>query len=125
TNVNRLVRLNVDGSLDMTFNTGFGSGANNTIRAVAIQNDGRILLGGSFTNVNGFSANRVARLNADGSMDTNFVTRVAPGANDTVQGIAIQEDNRILLVGQFTSASGVTRNGITRLLSTAATDPSI
>ncbi|MGH7951654.1 MAG: Calx-beta domain-containing protein, partial [Limisphaerales bacterium] len=123
TNLNYIARLNADGSIDATFNP--GSGADSSIQAISIQSDGRILIGGAFTNFNGVAANRVARLNADGSVDTNFVASLGGGANGTVEGITLQPDNRILLVGQFTEAGSVTRNYITRLLPTGAVDPTI
>ena len=60
-------------------------------------------------------------MNTDGTVDTNFVG----GTSDSVEGIALQPDNRIVLVGQFTQANGVTRNHITRLMPNGATDPTI
>jgi len=121
TPLNGLARLNVDGSLDTNFNANLGLGAVGAVRALAIQLDGRVLVGGSFTNFNGTSANHVVRLNTDGTVDTSFVA----GTGDSVEGIALQADNRIVLVGQFVQANGVTRNHITRLLPTGATDPTI
>lgn len=120
---NRLARLNADGSLDATFDPGIGASA--TVRALAIQSDGRVLLGGGFTNVNGVNLNHVARLNADGSVDAVFISGVGVGADDTVDAIALQPDNRILLGGLFAHASGVTRNRITRLMPNGAIDPTI
>jgi uncharacterized repeat protein (TIGR01451 family)/uncharacterized delta-60 repeat protein len=118
---NRIARLNPDGTLDTTFNP--GTGAADTIRALAIQLDGRVLVGGAFTNFNGTLLNRYARLNVDGSLNASF--NVGAGASDTVSAFAIQPDNRIVLVGQFTRASGVSRNRITRLLPDGTVDPSI
>ncbi|HZF01516.1 MAG TPA: Calx-beta domain-containing protein [Methylomirabilota bacterium] len=125
TNVNHFARVNADGSLDVVFNAALGSGADGDVHAIAIQNDGRILIGGNFAHFNGIAASRIVRLNADGSVDTNFVASIGSGANDTVEGIAVQPDNRIVLVGQFTQANGLTRNRITRLLPTGAADPTI
>ena len=121
--VNRrgIARLNVDGSLDPTFDP--GSGASDVVRAVAIQSDGRVLIGGSFTTVNGVVRNRVARLNGDGSVDTGFAPGL--GANDSVYSIALQQDQRIVLGGAFTLCSGVTRGRVTRLMPNGAVDPMI
>lgn len=123
--INNLARLNVDGSLDTTFNAVLGSGPNADVQALVIQMDGRVLVGGSFTNFNETILNRIARLNTDGALDSGFTTAVGMGANNVVEGIRIQPDNRIVLVGQFTQVNGVTRNHITRLLPTGATDPTI
>jgi len=115
-----IARLNPDGTLDTTFAP---SGASNAVRALAIQYDGRIVVGGSFTNFNGKPLNHLARLNTDGSLDTSF--NLGLGASDTVDSIALQSDSRIVLVGQFLQASGVSRNRITRLLPSGAVDPAI
>jgi hypothetical protein len=49
-----------------------GSGADGIVEAVLLQSDGKIVIGGRFSNFNGSSCNRLARLNADGSLDTSF-----------------------------------------------------
>jgi len=117
----RIARLNVDGSLDLSFNP--GAGANDTVRAVAIQPDGRVLVGGSFTNFAGVAFNRIVRLNADGTLDSNFIPGV--GANDSVYSIVVQPDQRILLGGEFSRCSDVSRSRITRLLPDGTVDPQI
>ena len=126
TNINgfalgHVARLNGDGSVDTNFDLNLG--ANDIVRAIFIQTDGRILIGGDFTNVNGTNLNRIARLNSDGTLDNSFTTNLAGGVNGSVQAIAVQADNRIVLAGQFTRANGVTRNRITRLLPNGAVDP--
>jgi uncharacterized delta-60 repeat protein/uncharacterized repeat protein (TIGR01451 family) len=116
-----IARLNTDGTLDLTFDP--ASGPNDTVRALALQLDGRVLVGGSFTNFNGQAINRIARLNVNGSLDPAF--NVGPGTDDTVLAIAVQPDNRIVLAGQFSRANGVSRGRITRLLPDGAIDPAI
>jgi uncharacterized delta-60 repeat protein len=89
------------GSLDFTFNPGLGStaGANGTVSAIARQSDGKMVIGGSFTAINGTTRNYLARLNSDGSLDTGF----APTIGGPVSTIAIQSDGKILAGGSFTS----------------------
>ena len=65
-------RVNANGSLDAPFSTTHGSGADATVRAVAVQSDGKVVIGGEFTHVDGVTRNYLARLNADGSLDTTF-----------------------------------------------------
>ena len=79
TPVNRIVRLNSNGSLDSGFNV--GTGANNSVLAIAVTNDlsGDIYIGGSFTSYNGTARNRIARINANGSINTTFAP--SSGAN--------------------------------------------
>jgi uncharacterized delta-60 repeat protein/uncharacterized repeat protein (TIGR01451 family) len=123
TNVNYIVRLNADGSVDTTFHP--GSAANGAVSALAIQPDGRVLVGGSFIQFNGTPLNRIARLNADGSRDDGFTAAIGSGANNTVEGIALQADNRIVLVGLFTQVGGLTCYRIVRLLPSGAVDTTI
>lgn len=108
---NRVVRVNANGSLDGSFNP--GTGANDVIYAVAVQPDGRILLGGRFTSFNGTARNRIVRLNADGSVDASF--NPGAGADHWVYAIALQPDGRILLGGFFTAFDGVPRGRVARL----------
>ena len=116
-----IARLNIDGSLD----TNFVASADGIVRSLAIQNDNSALVGGEFSHVNGVVANRLARLNTNGSLDTGFAATLAPGLTDTVNSIALQADNRIVVVGQFLTANGLTRHHITRLLPSGAADPTI
>ncbi len=121
---NRLVRLNVDGSVDTGFNPTTNFGPMDSVRAIAIQPDGQILIGGLFTNVGGSNLNYLARLNsADGSVDTNF--NVGVGGNDVVLAVAVDSQGRILVGGEFTKFSGVTRSGVTRLNPDGTVDPTI
>jgi uncharacterized delta-60 repeat protein len=100
-----LLRLNPDGTLDATFNAG-GTGANGYVYAVAVQPDGKVLMGGNFTTYNGAAApGRVLRLNANGSLDTGFNAGGA-GASDLVSALAVQADGKVLVGGNFTTYNG-------------------
>jgi uncharacterized delta-60 repeat protein/uncharacterized repeat protein (TIGR01451 family) len=118
---NHIARLNSDGSLDPSFSP--PSGANDSIRSLAIQADERILAGGLFTNFNGGTFNHIARLNANGTTDNTFNAGV--GADDVVSAITLQADNRIVVAGQFTRFNGVTRHRVTRLNPDGSTDTMI
>jgi uncharacterized delta-60 repeat protein len=115
---NRIVRLNTDFSIDDTFV--YGTGFNGETNAVAIQPDGKILVGGNFTQYNGTARNRIVRLNTDGSLDTTF--GIGTGFNASVWAITIQPDNKILVGGQFISYSGSGRAGQVRLNSNGSVD---
>ena len=92
-------RLNADGSLDASFEPN----PNSDVYSVVVQSDGKILLGGEFTTLQPSGAaaptarNKIARLNADGSLDVDF----DPNASSTVKTIAVQADGKILIGGQF------------------------
>jgi uncharacterized delta-60 repeat protein len=108
-NHNSLVRLNTNGTNDTTFNAGTGTNAN--IYTMALQPDGKILIGGSFTSYNGTTRNRIARVNTDGTLDTSF----AANADSSVANITIQQDGKILVGGSFITMNGVSRTGLARL----------
>lgn len=108
---NRIVRLNIDGTIDSTFNIGTGSSLN--VYSTTIQSDGKIIVVGDFTSLNGISANRFARLNTDGTIDTSF--NVGTGANGSIYTCATQTDGKTILAGAFTSFNGTTNKKIVRL----------
>lgn len=109
---NRIARLNTDGSLDASFNPGVG--ANASVEAFALQTDGKIVIVGNFTTIDGFLRYRIARLNVDGSVDVGF-NAVGTGANDVVRTVGVQTDGKVLIGGQFDKINGVSRNGFARL----------
>ena len=108
---NRIIRLNVDGSLDSSFNV--GTGFNINVNAIAIQSDGKIICGGTFTSYNGTTINRIIRLNVDGSLDSSF--NVGIGFSSTVNSIAIQSDGKIICGGGFGSYNGTMLRRVVRL----------
>ncbi|HON09218.1 MAG TPA: delta-60 repeat domain-containing protein, partial [Verrucomicrobiota bacterium] len=65
-----VVRLNSDGTVDQTFNTGLGP--DGTVYSVAVDSQGGVIIGGDFTTVNGVPRNRIARLNSNGKVDLLF-----------------------------------------------------
>jgi uncharacterized delta-60 repeat protein len=115
---NRLIRLNSDGSIDNTFT--IGTGFNNTVRAIKVQPDEKILIGGNFTSYSGESFNRLIRLNSDGSIDNTF--SVGVGFDSIVRDIKLDDDGKILVGGNFSTYSGTTVNGIVRLNSDGSID---
>ena len=116
----RIVRINSDGSLDSAFN--FGVGADNVINCMVMQNDGKIVIAGGFTTYNGVPRNRIARLNADGSLDTSF--NPGTGANNAIQAIALLHDGKIIIGGLFTTFNGIIKNRIARLTTDGSPDNS-
>ena len=107
---NGIGRLNADGTVDTSFNPGAG-GSYPYVLCLALQADGKILVGGEFTTLGGQSRTNVGRLNADGTLDSAF----NPGANKSVSSLALQPDGKILVGGDFTTLGGQTRNYLGRL----------
>ena len=99
--VNRIIKFNEDGTTNNQFLNNIGNGFNNTVRVIKIQEDGKILVGGSFTSFNGTTCIRLTRLNTDGTLDTNFNNNISFGANDSVDAIDVLENGKILVGGEF------------------------
>jgi uncharacterized delta-60 repeat protein len=85
---NRIARLNSDGTLDASF-LASGSGVNGEVFSLALQSDGKTVIGGFFTSVNGTARNGIARLNSDGTNDASFLA-AGSGVNNSVFAVAVQ-----------------------------------
>ena len=107
-----MARLNANGSLDTGFNPSVNTESGMIrIASIALQADGKILIGGFFTMVGGVTRNRIARLNPDGSLDPGF----DPDADNWVSSIAVLTNGKTLIGGGFTALGGITRSRIARL----------
>lgn len=115
----RIARLQPSGALDPTWSP--QAGANDLVRALAVQADGKILLAGDFTQVNGVDRPRIARLNADGTLDLSFDPGMGP--DDAVRALALQPDGRIILGGSFITVNNLFSLGVARLLANGQVDP--
>jgi uncharacterized delta-60 repeat protein len=112
-----IARLNADGTLD----TGFDANANGEVYSIALQADGKILVGGEFSSIGGQPRNRMARLDpATGAADA-FDPNVsgAPNGTGIIEAIVVQTDGKIIAGGHFTSIGGQPRNNIARLDATS------
>ena len=107
---NAIIRLDASGSIDPTFN--IGTGINGTVRAIAIQTDGKILVGGEFDTYNDTARPYLVRLDASGSLDTTFNTGTGFEwhSKETVNAIVIQPDGKILVGGEFGNYDGIDRS---------------
>jgi uncharacterized delta-60 repeat protein len=106
TNWNAIGRLNADGGLDYTFNPGTGAGGTwdpPVVRSVAIQSDGKIVVGGDFSSINGAASYNVARLNSDGGLDPGFANQ---GAGHYVSSVVVQPEGKVIVGGSWTSTFG-------------------
>src|ERR1700678_168025 len=122
-----IARLNHDGSVD----TSFSPSANGVVRAIALQPNGQIIVGGEFTTFQGtgsstqVTSNYIARLNADGTLDPTFNLN----ANGVVYAIAVEPNGQVVIGGSFTTiesgATGTTttRNRASRFNADGSLDP--
>jgi uncharacterized delta-60 repeat protein len=110
-----IIRINVDGSIDVSFTSVAYIG--HEVTALAIQDDGKIICGGQIF-VAGNQTINVIRYNTDGSIDTTFI--LGTGFDDGIHAVAIQDDGKIITVGAFTTYQGTSANNIIILTSTGA-----
>ncbi|HEX8736809.1 MAG TPA: FG-GAP-like repeat-containing protein [Pyrinomonadaceae bacterium] len=112
---NGFARLSADGGLDpLTVEAG-------GIKSIVVQADGRIVLGGGFSSVNGApGTGKVARLNADGSVDSGFTPNTG-GSFFTVLGV-YQIHDRLHVAGTFNGTANNSRNGLIRLNANGTVD---
>jgi uncharacterized delta-60 repeat protein len=117
-----IARLNRDGTPDATFLPS----PNYAVNWVALQTDGKMVLGGSFTQIqpngtlNPATRNGLARLNPDGTLDQNF----NPNAFGGVGVVTVQANGQYLIGGDFTSVDGLTRTNIARINANGTIDTS-
>src|SRR5439155_1358076 len=128
----KVARLNADGTTDATFMNGV-SGANYGVSSIALQSDGKVLIGGGFTTVNGATRKAIARLNPDGTVDSGFDSRLSeieiPGFNippsftePSVGSIARQSDGKVVIAGGFTTVDPLCLDRIVRLSADGSLD---
>jgi uncharacterized delta-60 repeat protein len=100
-----LVSLNSNGTVDQTFSTDLGL-VSGRVTQLKAQPDGKILIAGFFVRVNNSANFGLARLNSDGTTDTDFyftnqIAHTSQGLNFVSAAIALQPDGKILIGGNF------------------------
>ncbi len=95
--MNRIARLNPDGSLDPEFSP--GRGADRTVACLALQENGQILLAGDFNSIDRLSRRPVARINTNGTADASFDPKSGPAFNSFITAMAVQRDGKVLING--------------------------
>jgi uncharacterized delta-60 repeat protein len=109
-----IARVLPSGAIDNTFLSGSGVGSG-TVRAIALQDDGKIIIAGGFFQYNGTLVHNLVRLNSDGSPDVDFIANIPSGPDDQIYSIALQPDGKIILSGYFTHFNNTENATIVRL----------
>ena len=115
----RIARIRGDGSLHPAFASGSGFSAQ--VRALALQPDGRLVVGGSFTTFGGVARSGIARVDAAGTLDPTL--GAGTGFNGGVEAVVVQPDGSVLVGGSFTSFDGAAANRVVKLDAQGARDP--
>jgi uncharacterized delta-60 repeat protein len=130
-----IVRLSADGFLDTTFTTSgpalqdampdvcpSGLATNVPLSlALALQPDGKLIVGGRFTSFGGAGHTNLVRLYPNGTVDPTF--NLGSGPNNQVDHVAVQRDGKVLIAGCFNLVNGLPRSGLARLLPDGSLDP--
>ena len=97
------------------------------VNTMAVQSDGKILIGGNFTTYNGKTvSSHIIRLNPNGSVDTSFSagTGFTGTAVPEVQVIKLLSDGSMVVGGRFTTYNGSTAGNFCKLSATGVLDTS-
>ncbi|HEV7643322.1 MAG TPA: FG-GAP-like repeat-containing protein [Pyrinomonadaceae bacterium] len=110
-------------NLDTGFNPAVTGGS---VNAIAVQPDQKIIIGGTFTTVNSFARNKIARLNSDGSLDTSFDPNSAVTTGNSVSSVQVLSDGKLLVSGAFgTTSPGGPIKAVVRLNANGSFDTSL
>jgi uncharacterized delta-60 repeat protein len=117
----RIVRLDSDGSVDLSFDP--GAGASGQLSNVLLQPDGRLIITGIFSSYGGLTARSMARVLPDGQPDPGFNVGAGPaGLQGTLWGTALQPDGKLVVTGSFSTFNGVPRGRMVRLNADGSVD---
>jgi uncharacterized delta-60 repeat protein len=122
-----LARLLADGTMDPAFNVAEGITFDPRIvwrvRCLAVQQDGRIVVGGWFDRAGGMVRYGLARFHPDGSLDVGFAPRLWRDSGwPVVNAILVQPDGNVIIGGSFNRINDVQRNALARLRSDGELD---
>jgi len=109
---NGVARFNTQTNTWSSLGTGINNGVSSTVRALAVVGN-EVVVGGSFTEAGGVSANYVARFNTQTSTWSSLGTGSSNGVNSDVKALAVV-GNEVVVGGVFTSAGGVSANYVAR-----------
>lgn len=103
-------RLFADGSVDPSFETTM---INGSVYGMSLQADGKVVIAGEFNSINSVNRNRFARLNSDGTLDTEFFN--SGGVSGNINAMAILPNGDMIIAGNFTSVQGQARTRIAKI----------
>jgi len=108
------------GDLDLSFDPGSGvRPGGNSLNAMVVQEDGKSIIGGGFTNYNETAAGNIARINIDGSYDASYLA-----AGGFVVALHLLPDGKLLVGGHFSDFGGAARDQVAKLNNNGSLDSS-
>lgn len=116
---NGIIRLNPNGSIDSSFNSGIQT-LNGPVWSIVCDSNDNIYVGGGFDSYSGFSAQRIVKLTPNGSVDQSF--NLNSGFDNVVNKITVDSSDNLYVGGFFISYSGQSANRIIKLLNNGKKD---
>lgn len=118
TMIQNIARLHPDGTLDSSYHYDLVNHkgkltVNGGISRAELLADDKLMIAGNFTTYEGQNISRIARLNADGSLDAGF--NPGAGPDQAISDFILQPDGKIICSGNFKKFNGVNTGGIVRL----------
>jgi hypothetical protein len=104
------------GDVDATFNPAVSGGTVPVVVAVSTQADGSLVIGGTFTSVNGTARTHVASLNDDGTLVAGFNPALTVTTGSARVGcVTLQPNGRLIVGGNFEQVDAVNQRDLVRL----------
>lgn len=119
--VNEIARLNYDGSVDQTFNSGEASTCCGILNCIVEQSTNKIIIAGGFYDYQGVLRPRIARINTDGSLDQGYDPENGFVDNVTMNSFFLDSEERLVVAGVFTTYNDVSRINMVRINGGAST----
>jgi uncharacterized delta-60 repeat protein len=113
-----LVRLNRNGTIDPSFDPALQT--EGSVRAIIVQPDGKIVIGGNIRAVNGVRTGGIARLHRDGTVDSSF--NVGTGADGSIFALARDSSGHTFVGGSFFHFNGTPQPAVAKLTPNGALD---
>jgi hypothetical protein len=101
---------------------GNGEGVTGQVLALVTQKDGKVIIGGDFSAVNGVPRQNLARLNPDGTLDAGYIPQAVEGPNGPVAALLLLPDGSVLAGGDFTTAGNLIRGDLVKYLPDGTAD---
>jgi uncharacterized delta-60 repeat protein len=106
--INRICRLNSNGTEDTTFRSNIRGGFNSNVFSIKLLSDNTIIVGGTFNGFDGNTVGYIVKLDPDGKYNSSFTTNAGTGFNDGVFSLDIDPSDNIYVGGNFTNFNGTT-----------------
>ena len=120
--VNNFLRINNDGSFDNTFQSGIA--ASGTISSISILSDDKIIISGGLAFYDGVAANKIARLNANGTRDNSFIGSIGATPVEIVDHVLLSDKQIVVYCSStMTFAGAINRNKIAVLNTRGSLNP--